>query len=86
MGKDVLFAAIGLWLVWRGGFIATLLGIFALVWYGRDAYYQAKALWQEKNYKAPGSTADAFRPSQTPPQNGKITLSSDAKEAEYTKE
>ena len=86
MAKDLVFVAIGFFLLWKGGFFMSVLGIFALVWYGRDAYYQAKALWQEKNYKAPGSTADAFRPSQTPPQNGKITLSSDAKEAEYTKE
>ena len=24
--------------------------LMALAWYGRDAYYQAKVLWQEKHY------------------------------------
>jgi len=83
MGKDVLFAAIGLWLLWRGGFIATLLGIFALVWYGRDAYYQAKALWQEKHF-VPKSEKN---PSPSAPaDNGRITVSGGAKEVEFEKE
>lgn len=86
LAKDVVFAAICCLLFTRKGFLPVLLGAVGLFWYGRDAYYQAKALWQEKTYKAPDSTADAPRPTQAPPQDGKITLSSDAKEAEYTKE
>ena len=83
MGKDLLFAAIGLWLLWRGGFIATLLGIFALVWYGRDAYYQAKVLWQEKHFEP--KTEKNPSPS-APADNGRITVSGGAKEVEFEKE
>ena len=84
--KDVLFAGVCCWLFTRRGLLAVLVGAVGLYWYGRDAYYQAKALWQEKTYKAPDSTTDRPRPKQTPPQEGKITLTNDAKEAEYTKE
>jgi len=83
MGKDLLFAAIGLWLLWRGGFLATLLGIFALVWYGRDAYYQAKVLWQEKHFEP--KTEKNPSPS-APADNGRITVSDGAKEVEFEKE
>ena len=84
MAKDLLFAGIGLWLIWRGGFLAALLGIFALVWYGRDAYYQAKVLWQEKHYEPKGPTSN---PSPSAPaENGKITVSGSAKEVEFEKE
>lgn len=83
MAKDLLFAGIGFWLVWRGGIFASLLGIFALVWYGRDAYYQAKALWQEKHFEP--RTEKNPSPS-APADNGKITVSSGAKEVEFEKE
>ena len=29
--KDLVFVAIGFFLVWRGGFFATMLGVFALL-------------------------------------------------------
>lgn len=81
--KDLLFTAIGAWLVWRGGFFATMLGVFALLWYGRDAWYQIKVLWQEKHFvpqdnpiSRPNSSAD----------DGKITVTKDAKEVDYEKE
>ena len=83
MAKDLLFAGIGFWLVWRGGIFASLLGIFALVWYGRDAYYQAKVLWQEKHFEP--RTEKNPSPS-APADNGKITVSSGAKEVEFEKE
>jgi hypothetical protein len=83
MVKDILFAAIGGWLIWRGGFFAVLLGVFALVWYGRDAYYQAKVLWQEKHYVPQENPIS--RPT-TSTDDGKITVTRDAKEVEYEKE
>ena len=83
MVKDLLFMAIGFWLVWRGGFFASLVGIFALVWYGRDAYYQAKALWQEKHFEP----RQEKNPSPSAPaENSKITMSGSAKEVEFEKE
>ena len=84
--KDVVFAAVCCWLFTRKGLLAVLVGAAGLYWYGRDAYFQAKALWQEKTYKAPPRQEQEGPTTQAQPQDGKITLSNDAKEAEYTKE
>ena len=81
--KDLVFVAIGFFLVWRGGFFVTLLGIFALVWYGRDAYYQAKVIWQEKHYEPQTQETSAPKASA---DGGKITISTDAKEVDFEKE
>ena len=51
-----------------------MVGIIAIFWYGRDAWFQAKVLWQEKHYKEPES------------KSGKINLGSDAKEVNFEKE
>ena len=79
--KDLLFVGLGVWLITKTTVLTVLVGIFALAWYGRDAWFQAKALWQEKHYQAPAPE----RPQQ---EDGKITLSnpSDIKDADYTKE
>ena len=83
MVKDLLFAAVGAWLVWRGGFFSTLLGVFALLWYGRDAWYQAKVIWQEKHYEPKTQETSAPKASA---DGGKITISTDAKEVDFEKE
>jgi len=78
--KDLLFVALGVWLVSRPGFFTVLLGMLAIAWYGRDAYYQAKVLWQEKHYKPAESTT-------APREDGKITVhTGDAKEVSFEKE
>ena len=79
--KDLLFVVVGCWLASRASFLAVLVGILAIFWYGRDAYYQAKVLWQEKHYKAPEDN-----PIKTAPKDEKITLGSDAKEVNFEKE
>ena len=81
--KDLVFVAIGFFLVWRGGFFVTLLGIFALLWYGRDAWYQAKVIWQEKHYEPQTQETSAPKASA---DGGKITISTDAKEVDFEKE
>lgn len=85
--KDLLFVALGVWLISRGGIFAVLVGIFALAWYGRDAWFQAKALWQEKHF-VPKSDASRPGPTTTAPEDGKITVTnlSDAKEVDFKKE
>jgi hypothetical protein len=80
--KDLLFVALGCWLVSRGGFFAIMVGIFALAWYGRDAWYQAKALWQEKHFVPQDNNIS--RPASS--EDGKITVTRDAKEVDYEKE
>lgn len=80
--KDLLFVALGGWLVSRAGFFSVLVGALAIFWYGRDAWFQIKALWQEKHYKEP-------EPSPTAPKDdGKITVTdlSDVKEVDFTKD
>ncbi len=77
--KDVVFVLLGLWIMARTRFFFALLGAATAIWYGRDAWLQAKALWQEKTYrpqKEVKKTAD----------NGKISLSPDAKEVDFEKE
>ena len=86
--KDILFVALACWILSRGSVLAVILGAIGLAWYGRDAYYQIKALWQEKHYKPRSSAANDGPTTQTPPDDGKITVTdlSDAKEVDYTKE
>lgn len=76
--KDVLFAGLGVWLITHTSILAVVVGILATFWYGRDAYFQAKALWQEKNYK-PATP-------KTEPKDDKITVSDGAREVNYEKE
>ena len=49
LAKDLLFAAFCVWLLTRSSLFAVIVGMLGLFWYGRDAYYQAKVLWQEKH-------------------------------------
>ena len=80
--KDLLFVGLGIWLITTGKILAVIIGVLGLYWYGRDAYFQAKALWQEKHYK-PASNTTAPRQE---PKDEKITVSEDAKEVRYEKE
>ena len=34
--KDILFVALGMWLASRASFLAVLVGILAIFWYGRS--------------------------------------------------
>ena len=81
--KDIVFVGLGVWLVTRSSWLAVFLGILGIFWYGRDAWYQAKVLWQEKHYKPATDT-----PPQSAPRNDKITVTnpSDVKEVDYNKE
>lgn len=79
--KDLLFAGVAVWLITKSSVLAVLVGILGLGWYGRDAWFQIKALWQEKHYQAPTP--------EKPADNGsKITVTNleDAKEVEFKKE
>lgn len=55
--KDLLFVALCVWLVGRGNFFVMFFGAIGLYWYGRDAWFQAKALWQDKHYQPAGNGA-----------------------------
>lgn len=78
--KDLVFVGLGVWLLLSyRNFLATLVGLFALIWYGRDAWFQIKVLWQEKHY-------EPANPVKTAPKDDKITVSQDAKEVNFEKE
>ena len=85
--KDLLFVALCGWMLTRRRVLAVILGAMGLVWYGRDAYYQAKALWQEKTYKAPPRQQQDGPITQAPADDIiTVTDLTDAKEVEYRKE
>ncbi|MBP3202494.1 MAG: hypothetical protein J6M31_02680 [Bacteroidales bacterium] len=79
--KDVLFFGIAIWLVTRKSWLTVFAGVLAAYWYGRDAYYQLKALWQEKTFKPQ-------EPEETRENKAPIITENlaDAKEVDYEKE
>ena len=85
--KDVLFVALCCWILTRKSVLAVIVGAMGLVWYGRDAWYQAKTLWQEKTYKAPPRPQEDGPITQAPADD-KITVTdlTDAKEVDFEKE
>jgi len=87
LAKDLLFVALGVWLVSRGGFFSIAIGLLALYWYGRDAWFQSKTLWQEKNFVPKSQRAEGPTTAQ-PQEDGKITITDlrDAKEVNFEKE
>ena len=82
--KDLLFVGLGIWLITTGKILAVIIGVLGLYWYGRDAYFQAKALWQEKHYQP----ATDNTPKAEPKEDGKITVTdlSNTKEVNFEKE
>ena len=85
--KDILFVALAIWLISSGKVFVVIIGVLALYWYGRDAYFQGKALWQEKHY-TPRQDGPRPGPSSAREDDGKITVTnlSDAKEVDFEKE
>ena len=51
LGKDLLFILVALFLVVRGRFLGAVIGILAIVWYGRDFWYRVKYLVASKDPK-----------------------------------
>lgn len=86
--KDILFAGVCVWLISRGSVLAVIVGALGLFWYGRDAYFQGKVLWQEKHFRPANTQTQSGPGTQTPSDEGKITVTdlSDAKEVDFEKE
>ena len=85
--KDILFMCLAGWILTRSSVVAVVLGALGLAWYGRDAYYQIKVLWQEKHYK-PRTENNTGGPTTQAPADDKVTITdlSDVKEVDYKKE
>ena len=69
MIKDSIFVVIAFMLIWRAGFFGVLLGCIALVWYGRDLYYQIRAAKLER--KPPGSRRKPKPAARTVPSSSR---------------
>ena len=91
LGKDLLFILVALFLIVKVRKFGAVLGVLALLWYGRDFWYRIKALAASKGPKRdpverPG---EPRRPEGTPiVDDGKIQVTdlSDAKEVDFEKE
>ncbi|MBQ3766363.1 MAG: hypothetical protein II874_06485 [Bacteroidales bacterium] len=91
LGKDLLFILLALLLIIKGRFLGALIGVLALVWYGRDFLYRGKALFhsaapQRDTVERP---AGQNRPENAPVEDdGKIQVTdlSGAKEVDFEKE
>ena len=83
--KDVLFVGLAIWILLHKNWLAVFVGLLGAYWYGRDAYFQIKALWQEKTFKPQEPKSNI---TTEPADDGKISVTdlSDVKEVEYEKE
>ena len=91
LGKDLLFILIALFLIVKGRFLGAVIGVLALLWYGRDFSYRIKALGAVKEPGRDGveRPAEPRRADDTPiVDDGKIQVTdlSGAKEVDYEKE
>ena len=87
LAKDLVFVALALFIAVRGRTVGFILGLLFGYWYGRDADYQIKAIWQEKTYRAP-QPENPEGPVTKAPSDDKITVTNlqDAKEVDFEKE
>ena len=91
LGKDLLFILIALFLIVKGRFLGAVIGVLALVWYGRDFSYRIKALGVSKEPKRDTveRPSEQRRQDDTPiVDDGKIQVTdlSGAKEVDFEKE
>ena len=91
LGKDLLFILIALFLIVKGRFLGAVIGVLALVWYGRDFSFRIKQLGVSKEPKREPveRPAEQKRQDDTPiVDDGKIQVTdlSGAKEVDFEKE
>ena len=89
LGKDLLFILIAFFLIVKGRFLGAVIGVLALVWYGRDFWYRAKALVPAKEPRR-DKVERPDRPADDAPivDDGRIQVTdlSGAKEVDFEKE
>ena len=89
LGKDTLFILIALFLIVKGRFLGAVIGVLALVWYGRDFWYRLKAVLETKEPRR-DKVERPDRPADDAPivDDGKIQVTdlSGAKEVDFEKE
>ena len=90
LGKDLLFMLIALFLIVKGRFLGAVVGVLALLWYGRDFSFRIKQLGQTKESRRDVERpSEPRRPDDAPVvDDGKIQVTdlSGAKEVDFEKE
>ena len=91
LGKDLLFMLVALFLIVKGRFLGAVIGVLALLWYGRDLSYRIKQLGTAKEPRRDGveRPSEPRRTEDTPVvDDGKIQVTdlSGAKEVDFEKE
>ena len=91
LGKDLLFILVALFLIVKGRFLGAIIGVLALVWYGRDFSYRIKMLGATKEPERDPveRQSEPKRADDTPiVDDGKIQVTdlSGAKEVDFEKE
>ena len=91
LGKDLLFILVALFLIVKGRFLGAVIGVLAIIWYGRDFLYRAKLFLgaKEPRRDTVERRSEPRRTEDTPiVDDGKIQVTdlSDAKEVDFEKE
>ena len=91
LGKDLLFILVALFLIVKGRFLGAVVGVLALLWYGRDFSVRIRQLGQSADSKRDGveRPSEARRADDTPiVDDGRIQVTdlSGAKEVDFEKE
>ena len=91
LGKDLLFILIALFLIVRVRRLGAVIGVLALIWYGRDFWYRIRQLQASKDPRREPveRPSEQKRTDDTPiVDDGKIQVTdlSGAKEVDFEKE
>ena len=91
LGKDFLFILVALFLIVKGRFLGAIIGVLALLWYGRDFSFRIRQLGQAKEPgRDPVERPSEPRRTEDGPivDDGKIQVTdlSGAKEVDFEKE
>ena len=91
LGKDLLFLLLGVVLIVKGRFFGAVVGVLALLWYGRDFSFRIKQLGQtaEPRRDPVERPSETKRTEDTPiVDDGRIQVTdlSGAKEVDFEKE
>ena len=90
LGKDLLFILVALFLIVKGRFLGAIVGVLALIWYGRDFSLRIKALGSTKETRRDVERpSEPKRPDAAPAvDDGKIQVTdlSGAKGVDFEKE
>ena len=90
LGKDLLFILVAIFLIVKGRFLGAIVGVLALLWYGRDFSFRIKQLGAKEPWRDGVERPSETRRADDTPivDDGKIQVTdlSGAKEVDFEKE